>query len=273
MRVTESTVTVSTPTGDMQCGLWVPVSDVGTQFPGIIFFSEIFQLTGPIKRTCALLAAHGFIVIAPEVYHELLPAGTVLSYTPEDTARGNAAKTARPRAAYDGDSAAAVAALRAHASCTGAVGAAGVCLGGGLAFRCAVTQSAVAAAVCWYATDLHKGAGCAPGPPGGFASDGDDSLALVRGGALKAELMMIYGRQDPHVPLAGRRLVADALEAGGVAYEWHEYNAAHAFLRDECSGGRYDAELALATYASAVAFFRRRLGAPAPAASATTGAL
>ena len=63
------------------------------------------------------------------------------------------------------------------------------------------------------------------------------------------------------------------LEAGGVAYEWHEYNAAHAFLRDECSGGRYDAELALATYASAVAFFRRRLGAPAPAASATTGAL
>ena len=78
-------------------------------------------------------------MLAPEVYHDVLPAGTVLSYSPEDTARGNAAKTARPRAAYDGDSAAAVAALRAHASCTGAVGAAGVCLGGGLAFRCAVT--------------------------------------------------------------------------------------------------------------------------------------
>jgi carboxymethylenebutenolidase len=269
MRVTESTVTVSTPAGEMQCGLWVPVSAAGDKFPGLVFFSEIFQLTGPIKRTCALLAGHGFVVLAPEVYHELLPAGTVLAYTPEDTARGNAAKTARPRAAYDGDAAAAVAALRAHASCTGAVGAAGVCLGGGLAFRCAVTQPSVAAAVCWYPTDIHKGAGCTPDPPGGFASDGDDSLARVRAGALKGEVMMVYGRQDPHVPLAGRRIVADALEAGGAVYEWHEYNAAHAFLRDENSFGRYDAELAAITYASAVAFFRRRLGAPAPAAAAT----
>ena len=29
------------------------------------------------------------------------------------------------------------------------------------------------------------------------------------------------------------RVAARALEAAGVRYTWHEFNAAHAFLRDE----------------------------------------
>lgn len=242
----------------MRCEVWTPVGEPGTKFPGLIFFSEIFQLTTPVRRTCQLLAGHGFVVLAPEVYHEQFPAGTVLSYSPEDSARGNAAKTARPLAAYDGDAAAAVAGLRAMPVCSGVVGAAGVCLGGGLAFRAAVTQPTIRAAACWYATDLAKG--CRD-PPGGIASDGDDSLARVRAGALGArEVLMIYGRQDPHVPLAGRRAVEDALEAGGAMYEWHVFNGVHAFLRDENSFGRYDGELATTTYRLAVDFLRAKLG-------------
>lgn len=210
-------------------------------------------------------------MLAPEVYHDVLPAGTVLSYSPEDTARGNAAKTARTLRAYDDDASAAVAALRAHAACSGAVGAAGTCLGGGLAFRCAVTTGTPA--VCFYATDLHKGRP----ETGGISSEGDDSLERVRGGALRGsatELLMIYGRADPHIPLAGRRAVQDALEVGGVTYEWHEFNGAHAFLRDENSGGRYDPELALTCYGLAVDFLRMKLsgGAVVPAVPAATPA-
>ena len=40
------------------------------RYPGIVFFSEIFQVTGPIRRTAAWLAGHGFVVAVPEVYHE-----------------------------------------------------------------------------------------------------------------------------------------------------------------------------------------------------------
>ncbi len=51
----------------------------------------------------------------------------------------------------------------------------------------------------------------------------------------------MFGRQDPHVPFAGRERLRARLEAVGAPYEWHEVNAAHAFLRDE--GPRYDPEL------------------------------
>ena len=51
------------------------------RYPGLVFFSEIFQVTGPIRRTAAILAGHGFVVAVPEVYHELVPGpGVVLAY-------------------------------------------------------------------------------------------------------------------------------------------------------------------------------------------------
>ena len=37
----------------------------GTKYPGIVLYSEIFQLTGPIRRTANRLAGHGFVVAAP----------------------------------------------------------------------------------------------------------------------------------------------------------------------------------------------------------------
>ena len=47
------------------------------------------------------------------------------------------------------------------------------------------------------------------------------------------------------------------LTAAGVSFTWHEFNAAHAFLRDE--GLRYDAELARQALGLTVDFFRRHL--------------
>jgi carboxymethylenebutenolidase len=69
---------------------------------------------------------------------------------------------------------------------------------------------------------------------------------------------MIWGRQDPHVPLEGRLKIHAALEAAGTHFTWHEFNGAHAFLRDE--GYRYDPELALTCYGLALNLFRRKLG-------------
>jgi len=100
---------------------------------------------------------------------------------------------------------------------------------------------------CFYATDLHThtlGAG---------ANDG----SLDRAAEIKGEVLMVFGRQDPHVPLEGRQLIHGRLEAAGVNYEWHEVNAAHAFMRDE--GPRYDPELARFGYDSALRLFRRAL--------------
>ena len=86
-------VDLVTPTGPMRTYLFRPAAE--GRYPGILMFSEIFQVTGPIRRTAALLAGHGFVVAVPEIYHEFEPAGTVLAYDQAGADRGNALKTTR----------------------------------------------------------------------------------------------------------------------------------------------------------------------------------
>jgi carboxymethylenebutenolidase len=243
MILQEESVELATPSGDMRTYVYRPVAE--GRYPGALFFSEIFQRTGPIHRMAALLAGHGFIVAVPEIFHELEAPGTVLPYDAAGTARGNQDKVGKPVAAYDADARAVVAYLRSLPHCTGELGSVGVCIGGHLAYRAAFNPE-IKAAACFYATDIHKGS---------LGQGGDDSLA--RTGDIRGELMMIWGRQDPHVPADGRTCIQQRLTDAGVKFTWHEWNAAHAFMRDE--GPRYDPELALAGYRMVIDLFRRTL--------------
>ena len=222
------------------------------RFPGVLFFSEIYQVTAPIRRLAAMVAGQGYLVAVPEVYHEYEPAGTVLAYDPPGTDRGNALKTTKTIAAYDADARAGLVFLQDHADCTGRLATLGVCLGGHLAYRAALNPS-VAAAACFYATDIHSGTL--------GAGTSDDSLARMA--ELKAETLFVWGRQDPHVPFAGRQAIGARLEEVGARYEWHEVNAAHAFLRDE--GPRYDPTLFLQGMGWMLALFHRTLHGEASA--------
>src|SRR6185295_16355927 len=108
------------------------------QYPGIIFYSDIFQLTGPMIRATARLAGYGFVVAAPEIYHRVEPPGSAISFDDAGRSRGlaDAAKTAV--ADFDADCRAALDFLARHPSvASGRVGAAGFCIGGHLAFRAA----------------------------------------------------------------------------------------------------------------------------------------
>jgi carboxymethylenebutenolidase len=217
------------------------------KYPGIVLFSEIFQVTAPIRRTAAMLAGHGFVVAVPEVYHEFLPAGTVLAYDQAGADKGNELKTTKELASYDDDARAALAALKAHPACTGKLGVMGMCLGGHLSFRAAMNLE-VLAGVCFYATDIHKRS-LAKGMS-------DNTLDRIR--ELKAEMLMIWGRQDPHVPREGRAIIQNALADAGTNFTWHEFNGQHAFLRDE--GNRYDPALARICYGMVIELFKRKLG-------------
>jgi carboxymethylenebutenolidase len=238
-------VDLSTPTGPMRTYLYRPTAP--GRYPGILLYSEIFQVTAPIRRTAALLAGHGFVVAVPEIYHEFEPAGTVFAYDQAGADRGNILKTTKELSAYDADARAVLAHLKTSEHCTGRLGVLGICIGGHLAFRAAMNPE-VLAATCFYATDIHK-----RGLARGMNDDSLDRLPEIKG-----ELLMIWGRQDPHVPLEGRVKIQAALNAAGTHFTWHEFNGAHAFLRDE--GYRYDPELALLSYHHAISLFRRKLG-------------
>lgn len=201
------------------------------QFPGIVLFAEIYQMTGPIARTAAMIAGHGFIVAVPDVYHEFTEPGEAFAYDKPGTDRGNELKTTKELANFDADARSVIDFFTTDSQCSGQVGSLGICLGGHLAFRAAMNPE-VEAGVCFYATDIHKGS-----LGKGMADD-----TLARMSEIKAEMMMVWGRQDPHIPQDGRRMIYDAMTQAEIPFTWHEFNAEHAFMRDE--GHRYDAALA-----------------------------
>lgn len=233
-----------TPTGIMRTHVYTPATH--HQRPGLILYPEIFQQTQPIARLCAQFAGHGYVVMAPEIYHEHEPPGTVLGYDDAGKDKGNAYKHKTKLSTFDNDAEVLIAALRKHPACNGRIGVVGFCIGGHLAFRVAL-KPAILACCSFYPTDLHSGT----------LGEGKNADTLARVREIKGEVVMIFGRQDPHVPPEGRTAIYRALHESGVLYSWHEVNAEHAFMRDE--GARWDPEAARTCMGIALQLFARNL--------------
>jgi carboxymethylenebutenolidase len=241
----ESFTDLKTSHGAMRVHSFLP--DANAVFPAVIFFSEIFQVTGPIRRMAAALAGEGYWVIVPEIYHEFEKLGCVLAYDQEGSDRGNKLKYAKELSSYDEDVDVMIKFLQGHASCNGRIASYGVCLGGHLAVRAAYHED-ISAAVAFYPTDLHS-ASLGKGKS-------DDTLSKIRD--VNASLMLVFGRQDPHIPDAGRMAIRTVLEQAGANFEWHEFNAAHAFLRDE--GPRYNPSVACVCQTLTLRFLTEKIG-------------
>src|SRR5579872_2455296 len=225
-----------------------PKDEGKTRYPGIIFYSDIFQLTGPMLRACVRLAGNGFVVAAPEIYHRLEAPGSAIPFDDAGRTRGleNAGKTTV--AEFDRDCRAVLDFLAQHPHVSPAkLGAAGFCIGGHLSFRAAL-QPDVRATVCFYGTGIHDGK---------LGKDADAG-SLQRAAEIKGELLMIFGEADPHVPKEGREKIRAALQQAGVKYRVKLYPAEHAFMRDE--GARYDPECTDLAFADMIHLFRSTFG-------------
>lgn len=84
-------------------------------------------------------------------------------------------------AAYDEDASLSVDYLLSLPTCNGQVGATGMCLGGHLAYRCAL-DSRVKASVCYFATDIHSKT----------LAQGKNDDSLERAGDIKGEMLMVF---------------------------------------------------------------------------------
>jgi carboxymethylenebutenolidase len=243
VQITASYVDIDVDRSPMRMFVAAPRGDL--RHPGILCYSDIFQLTGPMLRATTRLAGHGFVVAAPEIYHRLEPAGAVIPFDDEGRARGLADAAATPVADFDADGRAALDYLARHPRVEhGRLGAMGFCIGGHLAFRAAL-QPDVRATVCFYGTGIHNGK---------LGRDADAG-SLARAGEIRGELLMCFGTLDPHVPEEGRATIERALSAAMVKSTTRLFAADHAFMRDE--GLRYDPEATDAAFAAMVAFFRR----------------
>ena len=134
MIVTTETVDIETPGSTMRTFVAAPKSE-GT-YPGILLYSDIFQLTGPTIRAAVRLAGYGYVVAAPEIYHRIEPPGTAIPFDDAGRTRGmeDAAKTSV--AEFDADARATFDWLANDRRVVpGKLGAAGFCIGGHLALR------------------------------------------------------------------------------------------------------------------------------------------
>ncbi|KAH9893723.1 dienelactone hydrolase [Xylariomycetidae sp. FL2044] len=211
------------------------------RFPGVVLFSEIYQVTGPVARFARQIAGQGYIVAAPSSYHDFT-GPEPLAYDVPGTDKGNEWKVKKTLQSYDEDSYKTVDYLLSLPTCTGLIGSTGMCLGGHLALRASLDPR-ISACVAYFATDVHaRTLGPNDGPntsataPSEASPHTIDKLAELRG-----EVAMIFGIKDTHVPDGGRDLIRQKLRDAGAVFSFYEFAwAQHAFIRDELSKGRYD---------------------------------
>lgn len=214
-------------------------------YPGILCYSDIFQLTGPMLRACARLAGYGFVAAAPEIYGRIEPPGTVIPFDDAGRTRGMGDAAKMPVSHFDEDARSVLDWLTTHPKVAKTkLGAMGFCTGGHLAFRAAI-QPDVKATVCFYGTAIHNGK---------LGKDADAG-SLARAKQIRGELLMVFGANDPHIPAEGRATVEAGLRAAGVRHRISLYPAEHAFMRDE--GPRFDPEASDKAFTEMLELYRR----------------
>jgi carboxymethylenebutenolidase len=212
-------------------------------FPAVIFYSDIFQLTGPMRRACARLAGYGYVVAAPEIYRRIEPAGLAIPFDDQGRDRGMKDAAETSVAEFDMDRRAVLDHIKTLPYVSDKkLFAAGFCIGGHLSFRAAFEPD-IDATVCFYGTGIHNGK---------LGRDADAG-SLERAGEILGKLLMVWGSNDPHVPADGRQKIASALAAANVDVETKYFEAEHAFMRDE--GPRYDPETTDRSFAAMIELF------------------
>ena len=173
-------------------------------YPGVVFYTDIFQLTESSLRWAVRLAGYGFVVAVPEIYHRIEPAGTVLGFDDEGKVRGQADADATPdRRLRRG--------RRRRA---------------GLAGR-ALPVGRRRGALHGRAHRVPGGVRRARARDGVLVPDRPARRQARRGArptrwrapaTSTASILLIFGTRDPHTPRRGARRSARGLEAAGTRF-------------------------------------------------------
>jgi carboxymethylenebutenolidase len=202
--VTTRTETVTVPGGSFDVPVWLPESGRG---PGLVLIQEIFGLDDYLKSVAADLAALGYVVVVPELFWRIAPGW---SSSHDEAGLSASVGVAGKFDAELGlsDVLATLAHLRSLPEADGRAGVFGFCLGGSLAYA-AAAQGDPDAAVSFYGSNV----------PG--------NLPLLD--RITCPIQFHFGALDPYIPLAGVRLLEEAVAAHEGAEIHLQPDAGHAF--------------------------------------------
>ena len=195
--------------------------------PGVVMFQEWWGLDDHIKETADRLASEGFIVLAPDVYR-----GKVAINREE---AGHLMQGLDFADAATQDARGAARALKARGARK--VGVTGFCMGGALAMLAAMNDGEYSAVAVWY------------GFPPPEAGDPGKIAIPIQGHWANEDAFFNSERVDE---------IERSLKAAGRQYEFHRYDAGHAFYNPG-GIGNYHPEHAETAWRRTVAFFKKNL--------------
>lgn len=195
---------------------------------GLLIVHEWWGLNDDIRAIARRFAAEGFLTLAVDVY-----GGEVTDDAARAAKLSSEMKTERALEVLRG----AAATLRAHPRSNGKVGVTGFCLGGALTLAAAFQIDGLAAALPFY---------------------GNPRADLVDFARKTPPIQGHYAMRDGFVDPARTKAIVDGVNAAGGAFEYHLYDANHAFMRasDEVS---YDEDAAVLAWGRAIPFLRAHL--------------
>jgi carboxymethylenebutenolidase len=201
-----SGVTISLHTRDAHRASAYEVRPDGQPRGGLVLLQEIFGVTAHIRRVCDGFAARGYHVVAPALFDRIRP-GVELGYSKYDAATGRDLRSRIPWDQVFSD----VIAAQQYVSGSGKVATLGYCWGGTVSWRAATQLDGIAAAVCYYATQI-------------------DAYVVEKP---RCSVLMHFGERDPIATLdhAGHLRAAQ-----GAQVEIQVYPASHGFNCDEIPG-------------------------------------
>ena len=168
--------------------------------PGLVVIQEWWGLNDQIRGVADRYAAAGYCALVPDLYRG--------KSTVEAAEAEHLMTNLNFGAAAGQDIRGAVRHLKARGA---KVGVTGYCMGGALTVLSMVHVPEADAGVAWYGF-----------PP----------LEYVDASAIKAPLMGHFATRDGFFAIAGVDALEDKLRSAGVAFEFHRYDAMHAFANE-----------------------------------------
>ena len=192
-------ITVRATATDQDLHAYIAVPPGAGRWPGVVVLPEAFGLNDDIRRVADRFAAEGYVALAPAVYS--------LRCVRRAMAEVTSFRPGPVSAATEGCRSW----LAAREDCTGRVGVAGFCLGGGFALLAAPRYDFAAASI-------------------NYGSVPKDALQALRG---SCPVVASYGRRDRPFRSHAERLRM-ALEALDIPHDFTSYpNAGHSFLNQQ----------------------------------------
>jgi carboxymethylenebutenolidase len=225
------TIVFQRPDGK-ECSAYYVEPAAGAAAPAMVVIQEWWGLNEQIKGVADRLAQAGYRALVPDLYRGKLG---VDAEEAEHLMKGLDFGDAAGQ-----DIRGAVQYLKRT---SGKAGVTGFCMGGALTLLAAVNVPESDAAVCWYGF-----------PP----------LEYIDATKIRAPLLGHFAIHDAFFPIAQVDELEAKLRQAKVAFEFHRYQAQHAFANETASGAtlptRYDAPSAAAAWDRTMAFLKRHVG-------------